>query len=152
MSVFINLYHIITYNDPLLCEKFNIKDEKEQNQLRDIIYKYDLLRIFDLDDFLEDVINEKIKNLYNIMIKNDDILTVCSTLHKMNFNYVTIHKNDLHELNNNDNNDGNNNKYYESFIILFSYDYLHLFYPCICEFILHGNINKKKHILLRSIF
>lgn len=147
MSDFINLDHIITYNDPLLCEKFNIKDAKEQNQLRDIIYKYDLLRIFDLDDFLEDVINEKIQNLYNIMIKNNDILTVCSSLHKTNFNHVSIHKNDLHELNND-----NHNEYYESFIILFSYDYLHLFYPCICEFIIHGNINKKKHILFQSIF
>jgi hypothetical protein len=145
MSDFINLDHIITYNDPLLCKKFNILDEKEKEQLRGIIYQYDLLRIFDLDDFLEDVINEKIQKLYNIMIKNDDILNLCSSLHKTNFNNVSIHKNDLHELN-------NINEYCESFIILFSYDYLHLFYPCICEFIIHGNINENKHILFQHIF
>jgi hypothetical protein len=133
MSDFINLDHIITYNDPLLCEKFNILDEKEDEQLHDIIYQYDLLRIFDLEDFLEDIINEKIKNLYNIMIKNDDVQVICSSLYKKNIV-------------------SDNNEYYESFIILFSYDYLHLFYPCICEFIIHGNINKNKQLLFQNIF
>jgi hypothetical protein len=133
MSDFINLDHIITYNDPLLCEKFNILEEKEKEQLRDIIYQYDLLRIFDLEDFLEDIINEKIKKLYNIMIKNDDVQLICSSLYKKNIV-------------------SDNNEYYESFIILFSYDYLHLFYPCICEFIIHGNINKNKQLLFQNIF
>jgi hypothetical protein len=133
MSDFINLDHIITYNDPLLCEKFNILDEKEDEQLHDIIYQYDLLRIFDLEDFLEDIINEKIKNLYNIMIKNEDVQVICSSLYKKNIV-------------------SDNNEYYESFIILFSYDYLHLFYPSICEFIIHGNINKNKQLLFQNIF
>jgi len=144
MNDFINLHHIITYNDPLLCKKFNILDEKkeEQEQLRGIIYQYDLLRIFDLEDFLEDVINEKIKNLYSIMMKNDDVQEICYSLYKNNSNNITIQNN----------NNSSINDYYESFLILFSYDYLHLFYPCICEFILHGNINKNKQLLFQNIF
>ena len=33
---------------------------------------------------------------------------------------------------------------FENFMILFSYDHLHLFYPCICEFLDKGNISNEK--------
>ena len=61
----INANHNVTYNDPNLHKKFNITDEKEKEELSDVIYKYDLISIFGLDDFLEEIIIEKINNLYN---------------------------------------------------------------------------------------
>ena len=39
----IKLDHKITYHDPHLHEKFKITDEKEKEDLHDVIYKYDLL-------------------------------------------------------------------------------------------------------------
>jgi hypothetical protein len=114
----IKLDHKITYNDPQLHEKFKITDEREKEDLQDIIYKYDLLSIFGLHDFLEEQIIEKIDNLYKLMIKNEEIQSICS---------IAI----------------NENQEFENFMILFSYDHLHLFYPCICEFLDKGNISNE---------
>ena len=80
----INLNHKITYKDPTLHEKFNITDEKEKEELSDVIYKYDLICIFGMDDFLEEIIIEKINNLYAIMIQNKEIETICSEIYKEN--------------------------------------------------------------------
>ena len=51
----IKLNHQITYNDSNLCEKFNMNDknESEKEEIRDLIFKYDLICIFGLEDFLE---------------------------------------------------------------------------------------------------
>lgn len=121
----INLEHKITYNVPQLHEKFKITDEKEKEDLHDVIYKYDLISIFGLYDFLEEKIIEKINTLYKIMIKNQEIQTICS---------IAI----------------NENQEFENFMILFSYDHLHLFYPCICEFLDKGNISNEKIIALKN--
>ena len=48
--------HKITYNDANLNEKFNAKNENEKEEIADLIYKYDLLSNFGLDDFLEEII------------------------------------------------------------------------------------------------
>lgn len=121
----IKLDHTITYNDPYLHEKFNITDEKEKDDLQDIIYKYDLISIFGLVDFLEEQIIEKIETLYKLMIQNEEIQSICS---------IAI----------------NETQEFENFMILFSYDHLHLFYPCICEFLDKGSISNEKIIALKN--
>jgi len=124
-SNIINFGHKVTYNDPNLFEKFHIiKDEKEQQQFRNIIYNYDLLMIFNLQDFLEEIINKKISQLHNIMIKNIEIRKLMTILAD---NTVYGSKDTL-----------------VTFMLLFSYDNLHLFYPCICEFLEKGIINIDK--------
>lgn len=125
MSDFINLVHKITYNDVNLFEKFDvIKEKEEQEQFRNIIYNYDLLMIFNLQDFLEEVINEKIKQLYKIMITSFEFRKFIVDL-KNNMNY-------------------DNENSILCFMMLFSYDNLYLFYPCICEFLEKGNITIDK--------
>jgi hypothetical protein len=114
----VSLNHKITYSDPLLYKKFNIADDEEKEQLHDVIYKYDLLCIFGLDDFLEDIIVEKINKLYSIMVTDVNIQKICPNI--------------------------------EKFMILFSYDHLDLFYPCICEFIKQGSICNESLILLKK--
>jgi hypothetical protein len=114
----IKLEHKITYNDPQLHEKFKITDEREKEDLHDVIYKYDLLSIFGLHDFLEEQILEKIETLYKLMIQNEEIKHICNG--------------------------------FESFMILFSYDHLHLFYPCICDFLDKGTISSGKIIALKN--
>jgi len=133
MNDLIKLDHKITYNDPDLARKFNITNEKDKEQLHDVIYKYDLISIFGLNDFLEEIIVEKINKIYSIMITNVDIQHICSS----------IEKNIYKEKNNNENK-------LETFMILFSYDYLYLFYPCICEFIIKGSISSEKINLLTN--
>jgi hypothetical protein len=135
----INLNHKITYNDPHLCEKFNISHENviEKEELSDLIFKYDLVCIFGLDDFLEEIIVEKISNLYNIMIQNADILNICSNIAEtMNVDGI------FNKINKGDN--------FGHFMVLFSYDNLHLFYPCICEFLESETISNDKIEALKN--
>jgi hypothetical protein len=133
----IKLDHKITYNDPDLHEKFNITEEKQKLDLSDIIYKYDLLSIFGLDDFLEEQIIEKIDHLYKLMIENEEIDKLCSNI------YETINAHGVF-------NKINENPSFEKFMILFSYDHLHLFYPCICEFLDKRTISNEKLIVLKN--
>jgi hypothetical protein len=121
----IKLDHKITYNDPDLFEKFDaIKEKEEQEQFRNIIYNYDLLMIFNLQDFLEEVINEKVKQLYKLMIKNSEFRKFIKVLTN-NMNY-------------------DNENTIKCFMMLFSYDTLYLFYPCICEFLEKGSVSTDK--------
>jgi hypothetical protein len=138
-SNLINLNHKITYNEPNLCEKFNMNDknESEKEELCDLIFKYDLICIFGLEDFLEEIIIEKMSNLYTIMIQNAEILTICSNIAD------TIN---VHGVFNKINKEG----YFECFMVLFSYDNLHLFYPCICEFLNEGTISNEKIEALKN--
>jgi hypothetical protein len=125
--------HNITYNDPNLHKKFGVTTEEEKEQINDVIYKYDLICIFGLEDFLEEIIIEKMNNLYDIMIKNIEIQTICSIIG----DYVNKRASGVfNKINKHDN--------FEHFMILFSYDNLHLFYPCICEFLDKGTISNDK--------
>jgi hypothetical protein len=129
----INLNHKITYNDPNLCEKFNMtdKNESEKEEIHDLIFKYDLICIFGLEDFLEEIIIEKMSSLYTIMIQNAEILTICSNIEDSINAHGVFNK-------------INKEDYFECFMVLFSYDNLHLFYPCICEFLDKGIISNEK--------
>jgi hypothetical protein len=131
--------HKITYNDANLNEKFNIKheNENEKEELADLIYKYDLLSIFGLDDFLEEIILEKMANLYNIMVEYKEIYDICSNIHdcvSTNGLFDKITKDDK----------------FQYFMVLFSYDNLYLFYPCICEFFEKGMISADKITKLKN--
>jgi len=124
-SNIVNFGHKITYNDVNLFEKFDIiKDEEEKQQFRNIIYNYDLLMIFNLQDFLEEIINKKISQLHDIMTKNNEFRKFITTLTE---NTCYTSKDTL-----------------VTFMLLFSYDNLHLFYPCICEFLEKGIVNVDK--------
>jgi hypothetical protein len=118
----IKIGHSVTYNDPKLFEKFYITEQEDKEQFRNVIYNYDLLMIFNLQDFLEEIINEKINKLHDLMIKNEEIKQLVTEL--------TI------SLNQNDTTIG--------FMLFFSYDNLSLFYPCICEFLEKGMISDDK--------
>ena len=120
MSTLINLDHKITYNEIDLFNKFSVINIEDQGQFRNIIYKYDLISIFGLNDFLEEVINEKISILYDKMIQNKDIERLTYKLSK------THNNSDDTEI---------------GFMLLFSYDNLYLFYECIREFLQTTNIS-----------
>jgi hypothetical protein len=135
----IKLHHNITYNDPNLHKNFGVTTEEEKEQLSDVIYKYDLICIFGLHDFLEEIIIEKMNNLYVIMIENKEIQSICSNIRDY------VNKN-AYEVFNKINKDDN----FQYFMVLFSYDNLYLFYPCICEFLDKGTISYEKIEALKN--
>jgi hypothetical protein len=134
MNNLINLEHNITYNDINLFNRYPVFIPEEQEQFRNIIYKYDLLSIFSLTDFLEDIIDNKISELYTLMIKNKEIENLSYKLSKKYNEFDKMY--DCSKEN--------------GFIILFSYDYLHLFYPCIVDFIKNNSIDKNNISLLEN--
>ena len=133
----IKLDHNITYNDPNLHKKFGVTTEEEKEELSDVIYKYDLICIFGLEDFLEEIIIEKMSDLYNVMIKHNEINNICSNVQDSTSGNGVFKK--INE------NDG-----FDYFMVLFSYDNLHLFYPCICEFLDKGTISYEKIEALKN--
>lgn len=124
MTNIIKFGHNITYNDPKLFEKFCVTEKEEQDQFRNVLYNYDLLMIFNLQDFLEEIINKKISKLHDTMIKNVDFKKFIASL--------------------TDNTCYTSKDTVVTFMLLFSYDNLYLFYPCICEFLEKGIINMDK--------
>jgi hypothetical protein len=124
MTNIIKFGHNITYNDPNLFEKFHVTEKEEQDQFRNVLYNYDLLMIFNLQDFLEEIINKKINELHDTMIKNIDFKNFIASL-----TYKTCYA---------------SKDTVVTFMLLFSYDNLYLFYPCICEFLEKGIVNIDK--------
>ena len=104
-----NTKYVCSYLDSdVFIETDEINDD-ERDFIRNCIYRQDMLNIFDLDDFQPDAINESIETIYGLIRYNsklDDIIK-----------YVGE-------------GDG-----LMGLTILFSYDYLHLTHPCICQYI-----------------
>lgn len=123
----IKLGYKITYDDSSLFDRYTIINKDEQKEFRNLIYKYDLICIFELNDFEEEIINNKIYQLYNTLIENEDIEKISIIL---------------------------GNKYNTSkekgFILLFSYDNLSLFYPLVCDFFEKEILNEQKLNLLKN--
>lgn len=128
MKDVIKIDHKITYIDADLIQKFNIQNDEEETQFRNVIYNYDLLMILKMEDFLEDIINEKIKKLHDAMIKHEEINCIIMIIREaFGLEDTTL-----------------------AFMMLFSYGNLHLFYPCICDFFETGNISINKLELLKN--
>jgi hypothetical protein len=100
----LQLNHLCTY-------KLITEDDEEEVGLREMLYKIQLLQIFNMKEFEEDIINQKIDDLFD-SIKNEDFLTQIIEKHP----YKDTLFNDL------------------IFRTLFSYDYLDLFHKCLYHF------------------
>ena len=119
----INLTHKCVYHQPLLIEA----SEKETEMIRENLYKEDLLTVFELKDFDENKINEKILSLQCDFKDIEELNIICKLLSE----YV-------------------GDKYNEfGFMILFSVDYFYIFYEFIKKFYNNNgeiSFNKLKQI------
>ena len=119
-----NTRYVCTYLDSdVFIETDEINDD-ERDFIRNCIYRQDMLNIFELDDFDSDAINASIETIYDLIRYNskfDDIIKYMGE------------------------GDG-----LMGLTILFSYDYLHLTHPCICQYIEthHANTTELEKIML----
>ena len=127
---FYNTKYVCSYNDSdvFLESELEVLNEDEKNFVRDALYRRDICNIFHIDDqnFNENTINDNISKLYK-KINGEKFLESC--IEKVSTIFIS---NDV-EL---------------CFLILFSFEYLHLLHPCICEFIETGKINKSNESLI----
>ena len=125
-----NTKYVCSYNDSdvFLESEIEILNDDEKQFVRDALYRRDLCNIFKIEDeyFDEKIITNIISTLYS-NINGEKFLESC--ILKVSSNFFS---NDL-EL---------------GFLILFSFDYLHLVHPCISEFIETGKINESNDSLL----
>ena len=127
---FYNTKYVCSYNDSdvFLESELEILNEEEKVFVRDALYRRDLCNIFNIEDqcFEEKIITNMISTLYK-KINGEAFLEGC--VKKISNNFFS---NDV-EL---------------CFTILFSFDYLYLVHPCICEFIETGKISETNNSLI----
>lgn len=117
------------YKDDVFLESDKISDE-EKNYIRDILYKEDLLNIFNIDfDDYYDVFKNIISELYN-KIKE------CIPLKKIMKKMAEILMSEDEET---------------GLCILYSYDYMYITHKCVSEFLDRGLISKENIELLDKI-
>ena len=81
-------------------------EEEVVYSLTEDIYRQELLKLFGLEVFEADIIDKKVGELYEIIKENPCIEKIMSAMEEIYGDIL-------------------------SFVILFSYDYFYLFYPCI---------------------
>ena len=119
-----NTKYIITYNDSSVFLESDKISEYDKHFITDALYRNDLLNIFGVEevDFNENIFDKIINDLYKIVSVEKDFLSLIKTLTSK---YMSI-------------------DYEFGLMLLFSFDYLFLTHPCICEFIETGKISKEK--------
>jgi len=108
-------YHL----DTVFLNTDQVNDDEKQ-YIRDCLYREDLLNIFCITEYNDEVINACIQDLYKRVIRNNDIKECSLSLAGQ---YL-------------------NQDYEFGLIILFAYDYMHLSHICISEFLENGTISK----------
>jgi hypothetical protein len=123
-----NTKYICNYQATDIFFETDVVTEEEKDFIKNAIYRNDFLYIFNIDDFVEDEINRCIKDLH-------DKLKDCKELNElMSFlasKYGSIDKE-------------------FGLMLLFSYDFLYLTHPCICDFLENGIISKTNLIHLEQ--
>lgn len=135
--------HDITtmYNTKYVCQ-YNSHDvfldtddinEETKDQIRNILYRNDLLHIFDIDEFDEVIVNKVIQNLYEMLKQNTGFH---SLLQKVSNKIIGI--------------SGSEYDYF-GLLILYSFDYLHQSHICISELLETGNVSKTNLDILYAL-
>lgn len=119
-----NTKYIITYNESSVFLESDKMNEYDKNFINDALYRNDLLNIFGVEefDFNENVFDKIISDLYKIVSVEKDLSLLMKTLAGK---YMSV---DVEF----------------GLMLLFSFDYLFLTHPCICEFIETGKITTEK--------
>lgn len=127
-----NTTYVCSYNDSdvFLESEIQILNDDEKNFIREALYRRDLCNIFNIDDQVldEKKISDNISNLYKL-INGANFLDLC--IKKISNKMFCSSDLEL------------------GFMVLFSFDYLHLVHPCISEFIETGKINKTHNSLTK---
>jgi len=124
-----NTKYICTYNDENVFNEDDKVSESDKDFIRDALYRQDILNIFELDEFELENININLKELHDKIKNNEDINIILKK-------YAGIYLSEDTEF---------------GLLLLFSFDFLHIFHPFICEYLEKGEISKEKYNKLINI-
>jgi hypothetical protein len=118
-----NTKYICTYNEENVFNENDNITESDKEFVRDALYRQDILNIFKIEEFDMDNIDEYLKNLYDKIKENKEINLMLKK-------FANIYLSEDPEF---------------GLVLLFSFDFLHLFHPFICEYLETGEISREKY-------
>jgi hypothetical protein len=125
-----NTTYISKYNNKVFLKEEEDKlSENEKYFINDSLYRNDILNIFGIEEFDEQVINKCIHTIYEKIKNYDDLKPILEKL-------ASFFLSDDCEL---------------GLLLMFSYDYLEHTHPCMCELLETGKISDDKLIKLKNI-
>jgi hypothetical protein len=124
-----NTRYLCRYHSPDVFLDTDEVNEKQKEYIRDFLYKEDILNIFDIDEYNEEVILAFIHKIYEKVKEHTGMKECMLKLANNMFSEDT-------EL---------------GLIILYAYDYLHLTHACVSEYIETRNISDDNIISLRNL-
>jgi hypothetical protein len=127
-----NTKYVTSYMDPDVFLETDEVNASEKEFILNCIYRQDLLNIFGLDDFVDTEINQKIAKLLKLLNQHNE-LHECMLVASKNLCGTEDEMSGL--------------------MVLFSFDYLYLTHPCICEYLLTNTIQQRTidQLYLRTI-
>ena len=116
-----NTKHICIYNSNDIFLDTDVVTISEKDCILNILYRQDILSIFELEDFDEKILNQCIFELYEKVKEN------------LKLQKIMIHLTE--QVMSNDEKMG--------FLIMYSFDYLYITHKCISEFLETGDISEE---------
>jgi hypothetical protein len=125
-----NTKHVCIYNSNTVFLPTDEVNENEKMCIMNVLYRQDILNIFNIEEFDEKIINTSICELYEKVNKHEAINQLMDLLAKQFGLDEGI----------------------TGLIIMYSFDYLYATHKCVCQFLESGNIlpedlNKLKQII-----
>lgn len=117
-----NTKYVISYMDSDVFLETDEVNASEKEFILNCIYRQDILNVFGLEEFVETTINNKITKLLKFLKYHSGFLECMLIAAKAT----------------------NEDDALTGLMILFSFDYLYLAHPCICEYIESGKITPEK--------
>ena len=113
-----NTKHVCIYNSNTVFLPTDKVNENEKMCIMNVLYRQDILNIFDIEEFDEKIINTSICQLYEKVKQNEAIKQLTELLGKQFGLDEGI----------------------TGLIIMYSFDYLYLTHKCVCQFLESGSI------------
>jgi hypothetical protein len=114
-------HYTCVYNSPDVFLETDQVSESEREFILDVLYRQDILNIFNMEDYNIDELTTAINELYEKIKINDKLIKIMIKL--------------AGDISSMDEKLG--------LMIMFSFDYLYITHPCICEFLETGQITNK---------
>jgi hypothetical protein len=133
MNNIYNTQYECQYMSPAVFKEWELEilSKEEQMFVRNVLYKQDMLFIFHQEEseseFCDETIHEAISKLFAV-IERHSIPELNTCMAKLAGRVLS-------------------SQLEMGFVMLYSYDYLHLVHPCISELLEFGHISENKHLL-----
>ena len=124
-----NTKYICTYNENNVFNDEDNISEYDKEFIRDALYRQDILNIFQIDEFDQELLNEKILVLFEKIKHSEQLNPLIQKLAEFFMSDDLI----------------------LGFMVLFTFDYLYVSHPCICEFLELEKISEINFKKLNSI-